>query len=297
MKKFLVSLTLLGMAGTSVYAQEIDLKPFAIMQENQALTPGKPISGTGVINNLPAPADSIQGAIIFTIDSSGGILTAADTFAFFGPWSTMNAQGQMSFNRGFSLDGSDIDAGANGKTIFYLDNSWVPTTDSIESLLNIPYFEEHGIGNPFEDMLYRRSELVSGQTYGWYAHMRPYPNWNEGTFTDPDQTNNWSYTPVIWQAGTSIGELLSRTRYTPLEVYPNPTTDKLNFALTFSKANRSTVARVIDVNGRVLHAKALGGASSGTRQYFCNVEQLPVGNYTLQVITDNAIYISKFVRK
>jgi len=306
MRKILTSMALVAIGATAnVQGQEIDLKPFAIMNTNQLLTGGKGITTTGitmtvtgnVVNIAPGPADSIQGFLAYAIDSSGGVLTTADSFAFFGPWSTMGTDGTVPFNRGFSLSGTDIDAGTTGASIFFLDNSWVATTDSIKTLLNVQYFEEHGIGNPFEDMLYRRSELVVGNTYGWYTHMRPYPNWEEGSFTDPDQTNNWSYTPVIWQGGVGIKELLSNTHYTALEVYPNPTVDQLNFKLEFAKANKSTVIRVLDIVGRALNSKAMGASASGTQQFSYNVAQLPAGTYSLQVITDHEIYISKFVKK
>lgn len=298
MKKILTSLALIGAIGTGAYAQEVDLRAFAIMIPNQVLGPNKPISNTGIINNLPAPADSIQGAILYGIDSSGGTFLTTDTFQFFGPWVAMGTDGTMGFYRGFSNSGNDVVAGPNGTILSYLGNDWVASTDSIKTLLNLQYFEEHGVDNLFEDMLYRRSELVAGQTYGWYAHMRPYPSWAEAPYVDPDHNNNWGYTPVIWQGGTtSIQELLSSTHYTPLTVYPNPTVEQLNFKLEFAKANKSTIVRVLDLGGRSLNSKAMGGANAGTQEYSYNVAKLPAGSYTLQVITDNAIYTSKFVKK
>lgn len=298
MKKILTSLALIGAFATGSHAQEVDLKPFAIMIPNQVLGPNKPISNTGIINNQPAPADSIQGAIIYGVDSAGGNFLSTDTFIFFGPWVAMGDDGTMSFYRGFRGNGDDVDATDGYAIISYLGNDWVATTDSIKTLLNIQYFEQNGVGHPFEDMLYRRSELVNGQTYGWYAHMRPYPNWDDAPYVDPDPTNNWGYTPVIWQAGTtSIQELLSSTHYTPLAVYPNPTVEQLNFKLEFAKTNKSTVVRVLDLSGRALSSKAMGGANAGTQEYSYNVSKLSAGTYTLQVITDNAIYTSKFVKK
>lgn len=299
MRKILTSLALVGAIGTAGYAQEnIDLRPFAVMIPNQVLNAHTPITTTGMVNTLPVPVDSIQGAIVYAIDSSGGVLTNTDTFAFFGPWSVMSTTGTVPFNVGYSLDGSDIDAGTTGTSIFYLNNSWIPNTDSINTLLNVQYFEENGIGNPFEDMLYRRSEFVDGQTYGWYAHMRPYPNWDEGSFIDPDQTNNWDYTPVIWQGGTtSAKDLLANQHYSSLEVYPNPAVEKLNFKLDFTKMNKSTVVRVLDLSGRSLNSKFMGSAEPGTKEYSYNIETLPAGTYTLQVITDNSISVAKFVKK
>ncbi len=209
----------------------------------------------------------------------------------------MGTDGTMGFYKGFRSNGDEVDATDGYAVISFLGNDWVATTDSIKTLLNVQYFEEHGVGNPFEDMLYRRSELVAGQTYGWYTHMRPYPSWDEASYTDPDRTNNWSYTPVIWQGGVGIKELLSNTRYTALDVYPNPTVDQLNFKLEFAKANKSTVVRVLDISGRALSSKAMGASATGTQQFSYNVAQLPAGSYSLQVITDHAIYVSKFVKK
>jgi len=268
------------------------------MIPNQELNPGEPITVTGVVNNNPAPADSIQGAIIYGIEANGGTLIGnIDTFVFFGPWSEMSAEGTVPFNIGFSQDGNDIVADTAYTPIFFLGNDWVPMTDSIKTLLNVQFFEENGVGHPFEDMLYRRSELVDGQTYGWYTHMRPYPNWDEGTFTDPDQTNNWDYTPVIWRTGTtSLTELLKNTKYTDIALYPNPAVDQVSFSIEFPKANKSTVARVLDVSGRAVKSKAYG-AGSGTQKYTMDVASLPAGIYSLQIICDNVIYHGKFVKK
>jgi hypothetical protein len=297
MRKILTSLALVGAMGSVSYAQEnIDLRPFAVMINNQVLNGHKFITNTGIINTDPAPADSIQGAILYGIDSSGGTLTATDSFAFFGPWSVMGTDGTVPFNRGFSLNGNDIVADADGTIIFYLDNSWVSSTDSIQTLLNVQFFEQNGVGFPFEDMLYRRSEFVDGQTYGWYTHMRPYPNWDESTFVDPNQDNNWAYTPVIWQSGTSVKDLLANQHYSALNVYPNPAIDNINFKLDFTKANKSTVVRVLDLSGRSVSSKFMGSSDSGTKEFSYNIATLPAGSYTLQVITDNTISVAKFVK-
>src|SRR5690606_36211407 len=109
---------------------------------------------------------------------------------------------------------------------------------------------------------------------------------------------NWTYTPVIWQGNPSgITELLNNTHYTPLEIFPNPTTDQVSFKLTFDKANKSTVVRIMDINGRVLNSKSLGSAPAGTQQYSVDVSTLPAGKYSIQVITTHTISVEKFVKK
>ncbi|WP_118974837.1 T9SS type A sorting domain-containing protein [Taibaiella koreensis] len=296
MKKNLTLLALLCSLGSISYAQQtsVDLAPLAIMNPNQILSPGRPISPTGYVNP-PAPADSIPGIVLFTIDTASGDLTTADTFLFIVPRSVLNTDGTVALFRG-SITEDVIGRPDSYSPIFYLGGDWLCNVDTIQTLFNFNAFAEGK--RLFKDILVRRSEFVDGQTYGWYAHMRPYPDWVAGSFTDPDTSNNWSYTPIIWKNNTnSIEELIKGTKYTPLEVYPNPTADKLNFVLEFSKNNKGTVARVTDINGRNVKMISLGSSISGKQQFSLDVADLRTGNYSLQVITDNAIYVQKFVRK
>lgn len=304
MKKILTLMAATAISGVVANAQTIDLAPEALMIPNQVLESSKGITTTPYTNggDTTGTNDSIPGIIYYGIDSGGGTLTAEDTFQFIGPWSDLNDDGTMGFNIGYSLDGDDVVADTSYGMIFYLNNSWIESTDSINTLLNIDYFEANfvdsgGVGLPFEDMLYRRSELVNGQTYGWYTHCRPYPAWDDANYDDPNKLNNWYYTPVIWNANvTGLHDLISNTHYTPLKIYPNPTIDKLSFQLTFDKMNKSTVVRVLDINGRNIFSHNLG-SGNGTQDYSVDVQSLAPGNYQLQVITDHTISVEKFVKQ
>lgn len=299
MKKILTSLALLGCITSVSYAQDIiDLRAFAIMNLNQPINTNTPISPTGLINNNPAPADSIQGVVLLAVDVNSVPLTDNDTFLFMCPNNVLNSDGTVGMFRGTPND--IVEPDTTWAPIFYL--GFLNNTDSINTLLNITNFENDS--TLFADNLVRREEFVVGQTYGWYGHIRPYPSWTSASYMDPDenklpnQMNNWSYTPVIWQGGgTSIKDIIKNTQYSSLDFYPNPTIDKIYFKLDFAKANKSTVVRVLDISGRSLNSKSLGSAGAGTQEYSYNVENLPAGTYTLQVITDNAISVGKFVKK
>jgi len=302
MKKILTSLGLLGLAAGAYAQPVVDLTATALMETNQILGPSQPLTVTPyVTGDASGINDSIPAFIAYGIDSAGGTLMVGDTIQFLGPWAVVNEDGTMGFNI-FAPTEADISADTGYAGIVYIPSTWFETTDSINSLLDIDSFEAYfepygGVGIPFESIVLRRSELVNGETYGWYTHVRPYPSWEEAPYVDDDPMNNWVYTPVIWQANTSISDLLSNTHYTPLEIYPNPTVDQLSFKLTFDKANKSTVVRIMDINGRVLSSKSLGSAPVGTQQYSVDVSALPAGNYSIQVITTHAISVEKFVKK
>lgn len=297
MRKFFTSLVALGGLGVVAHAQvlpgEVDLETRAIMIENQVLNPGVKISYYSYVNEQPANADSIPAALIYGIAPDGGIFPEADTFLILNPQRELNADGTMGFYVGMNHQGVEIEAGPTFTPIVtYVDA--VENTDSINTLLKISFFEENAEPGLFADMMVRRSELVDGQTYGYYCHMRPYPSWEEANYTDPRRRNNWSYTPVIWNGGgTSLAELVKKTQYTPVEIFPNPSTDKISFNIEVAPENRSTVVRVLDNMGRVVSSQAYKGAGSS---YSVDVAAFAAGTYHLQVICDRAIFINKFVK-
>ncbi len=304
MKKILTSLALLGAMTMGAYAQTVDLSAQALMIPDQELNPGVPLSSSYYFNggDLGALNDSIPAYIGYGIDSAGGTLPMNDTIQFLGPWSVLNADSTMGFNI-YADTLADISADTGYAGIVSVPTTWFETTDSINTLLNIPYFDSNfvdydGINLPFINMVVRRADLVNGNTYGWYTHVRPYPSWDDAPYVDTNHLNNWAYIPVIWQGNPSgLTELLNNTHYTPLEIYPNPTTDQLSFKLNFDKANKYTVARILDLNGRALSSKYLGSAAAGTQQYSVDVSALPAGMYSIQVITERTISVEKFVKK
>lgn len=307
MKKIFTSLLALGGLGVTTHAQlpgEVDLEPRAIMINDQILTPGLILSTESYFNQLPANNDSVPALIAYGIAPDGGTLETTDTFGFFGPWMEMSAEGTMGFHRGYAVQGNEVTGGPDWTVLMTLGSDWVRTTDSINTLLNIEFVAQNGIGEnggmgqgyPFEDILLRRSELVNGQTYGWYTHMRPYPSWEEASYVDPNKSNNWNYTPIIWNGGgTSLADLVSKTNYTHIDVYPNPSVDKINFSLDIDPNNRSTVIRVLDNTGRVVISKFYDKGSMSNEQSL-DVSSFAVGTYQLQVICDRAIYVSSFVK-
>lgn len=294
MKKIFTSLSLaaVGLAGAvSANAQErdLDLEPRALMEENQVLT-RKAISPSPYLGE-PVSADSIPGIIWFGIAANGGTMLENDTFSIITPNVSMNDDGTIQIP-GIIYDGLDREADTVWSRVYYYGSPAVMHTDSINTLLNIEFYVDSG-ASLFESMLYRRSELVEGQTYGWYAHMRPYPGWIGAQYVDLNQSNNWHYTPVIWNAGLSIKDLLKNTSYTPIDVYPNPATDKISFNVDVDASNKSIVVRVLDNLGREVYAK---NHKDGNRNLSVDISKFAAGNYNLQVICDRAIFASKFIK-
>ncbi len=293
MKKIFTSLLALGGLGIVANAQNVDLAPRVLGAPNQGFFNGKHISPSGLVNSNPIPTDSASGALSLGIGAGGGTLLGTDTFAFFGPWSEMSAEGTVGFSAGLTNGGADIVGVAGSWTsIYYLGGDNITSIDSINTLLNIESFV---VGEPFETLLSRRSELVNGNVYGWYTHMRPFPNWSEGSFTDADDTNNWAYIPVIWQSNTtSIAEMFANS-YTLVDVFPNPTVNNISMKVNIADGNKSTVLRIIDATGREISSKQLG-ATSGDQSFTSDVSNLPAGIYNMQVICQKAIYVGKFVK-
>lgn len=295
MKKIFTSLLALTGFGlmTASAQRDVDLAPQVFGAPRQGFFDGKHISPTGLINSQPIPTDSASGVLVLGIGEGGGTLLGTDTFLFFGPWRPMNDDGTMGFNVGFPNNEEDVEGSVGSfASIFYLGGDNITSIDSINTLLNIDSFT---VGLPFETLLSRRSELVVGNVYGWYTHMRPYPNWLDAVYSDPDQSNNWSYIPVIWQSNTtSVAEMFANS-YTPVDVFPNPTTSNVSMKVNIVDGNKFTVLRIIDQTGREISSKRLG-ATSGEQTFTSDVANLPAGMYNMQLICEKAIYVGKFVK-
>lgn len=287
MKRIYATLALLGAAVTGAFAQDVDLMTIPIIDSNYNMPPtGQPFSITGIFEAGTPGGDSITAAVLFAVNP-GSVLAVGDQVFYMGPDATLNDEGSAT---GWLYTTAEDDIIPEDVPItFAIARCFV--SDSIQTLLNIENFEADS--SFFVDILVKRENLVEGQTYGWYGYCSPYPN---DAYEDGDGSNNLTYTPIIWGEGSSIDEL-KNPKLTPLEIFPNPTTDNVSFEITFADANKSTIARILDMNGRVLSTTNFGKTAVGKRTHSVNVANLPTGMYSLQVVTDHSISVEKFVKK
>lgn len=290
MKRIYMTLALLGAAVSGAFAQDgVDLLVFPVIDSNYNMPPtGKPFSLTGVFEAGVPGGDSVTATVIYAVGPESMLLTGEQAW-FIAPDATLSDSGFVS---GWVYTApEDIVGDGELAMPFALSANGLPISDSIRTLLNIENFEADS--SFFVDLLVKRSALVVGNTYGWYGHVRPWPS---GAYVDSNGA--FEYIPIVWGgSGTSLPELVKNTKYTPLEIFPNPTTDNVNFELEFADANKSTIARVLAINGRVVSTTNFGKTAPGTRKHSVDVSSLPAGMYSLQVITDHAISVEKFVKK
>jgi hypothetical protein len=287
MKRIYMTAALLGALATGASAQNVDLLTIPVIDSNYHMPPtGKPFTLTGIFDtNIPG-GDSITASLLYAI-APGSFLVNGDQVFVLGPFATVSSEGAI--GRVFTASEDIIPEDVN--LVFAV--APITISDSINTLLNIPNFEADSTF--FVDLLVPRQSLVVGQTYGWYGLCRPHP---QGAYADSFRDNNFRYIPIIWGgSGTSIADMINKPTLTPLSIYPNPTVDNISFELQFSKANKSTVVRVLDIKGSAISTTSFGNAGVGAKKYSVNVAQLPAGMYSLQVITDNSISVEKFVKK
>jgi len=285
MKRIYASLALFGAAITGSYAQSVDLLSIPIIDTNYNMPPtGQPFSLTGIFEAGTPGGDSITAAVLYAV-APGSVIVAGDQAWFIGPDATLSDEGVS----GWIYTAPEDIIPEDVPITFTV--SPTPVSDTIQTLLNIENFENDSTF--FVDLLVKREDLEEGQTYGWYGFIRPYP---DDAYEDGDFTNNFMYVPIIWGEGLSVNEL-KNPKLTPLEIFPNPTAENVNFEITFIDANKSTIARVLDINGRVLSTTNFGKTAPGKRIHSVSVANLPAGMYSLQVVTDHSISVEKFVKK
>jgi hypothetical protein len=289
MKRIYASLALLGgVIGTTTAQVSTNYVTIPIIEENVELySTGQAFSLAGIFDEEVPGGDTMSATVVFGL--AGGFNMYAGDAAFYAvPSSKLDADGSL---WGWVYTAPEDIINEDETLVYPFAVAPLQVSDSIFTLLNIENFEADS--SSFAALLVKRANLENGKTYGWYGYIAPNDDLEESDWND-----NFQYIPVIWKDGVNgLGDLLRNTKNTPLEIYPNPTVDQVSFEINFTKSNNSTVARVLDVTGRVVSATNLGAASAGATKYSVNVSQLPAGTYSLQVITDHTISVEKFVKK
>ena len=114
-----------------------------------------------------------------------------------------------------------------------------------------------------------------------YLRLSPSGQYNAGPSTIAARTD----TPT--RSGFSDTEMSPSVR-----VYPNPTTDQLDFVL----GNEPTSLRVTDLQGKVVYAKMLSASSDQKIQHHLDVSSWKTGTYIYQVRTGQGVIMGKIVK-
>ncbi|RQO30110.1 hypothetical protein DBR32_11020 [Taibaiella sp. KBW10] len=287
MKRIYATAALLFALFSGSYAQQVDLWALPIIDSMV----GVPATGQGLsfysLRTGTAPTnDSLAAGCFYGIGGRGVGLTAGNQIAFADPTSDISSAG-LSFwvTSPFT---QDIDTG----NLITYDRSLL-ASDSISSLLNIQNYLADSL--TYASLMVPRASLVTGQVYGFYAHVRPYP-FSGADYSDTMRDDNFLYVPIKWNVTTGIKDLLN-PQYASMDVYPNPAVQSVAFEIKKEKSTKMVVARVMDITGKVVKTVSYGSAPAGLQKYNLDLGELATGQYSIQVITDTEIYMQKFVKK
>lgn len=114
-----------------------------------------------------------------------------------------------------------------------------------------------------------------------------------GPINDADLSNNKNCTTIYILNNNGTGIFTPSIKSEAISIYPNPTSDDINFEYNFDKVATATV-RVIDLLGRTVITKDYGTQNVGNSKFTINVADLPNGLYTLEMVTDGKRAVSKF---
>ena len=133
--------------------------------------------------------------------------------------------------------------------------------------------------------------FTAGERYFWYTRVVAFES---STYTDDNADNDLAGFPLYWCNLPDPASILNMSTATNINVYPNPTKGSLNFSYDFEKSSAVT-ANVYDVTGRMVATQDFGTQNAGTQVFTLNVANLPNGNYSLELNTQNNKGVSKFV--
>lgn len=280
---------LLALFTGSAQAQDlVDLEAVVIMDPNTGIpATGQGISYLSVINGQAPTNDSIAAATLAGVTGNGLGMVQGNQFFFVDPTCALAPSGGV-FGYAPQLN-QDIDTGQ----LFFVDRN-LTASDSITLLLNVAVFESD-TATMWSSLVVPRANFVQGQTYGFFSYVTEWPQ-TGADYVDTLRGNNWAYVPIVWDVNTSLKDMLNR-KYASMDIYPNPATDNVSFEINNLKTTKATTVRVMSVTGRVVKTENYGAAPVGNQKYSMNLSDLAAGQYSIQVITDNEIYMQKFIKK
>ena len=117
--------------------------------------------------------------------------------------------------------------------------------------------------------------------------------WNTGTFGGDALQE---YTPLVrmftWPTQTDTKELLSENN--KINLFPNPTTDKLNVSFDLEKTEQAVLVRIIDMSGKILKERDFIDIKKETVSM--DVHDIPNGVYNIQIQTIGNYRTMRFVK-
>ncbi len=116
------------------------------------------------------------------------------------------------------------------------------------------------------------------------------------TYEDADTTNNSSCSNISLveedTSGTGIINVNVDSRE-PLNIYPNPATDKINFAVTVQQSVAASIT-VTDMTGRAIITEAFGTIVAGKQEELSlDVAALPAGMYFVTLHAGERSFVGK----
>lgn len=202
----------------------------------------------------------------------------------------------------FKIKNNGPDALITGDTIIYGGPWDEPTLVSVATLPGVfnvgdSLVQEEMIpGEDFvklfdpESETYVSAPFVHGKTYYLVIQSGGHPEIK--SWSDPVQDNNFGVVEITWDCDISVfNPGLTKNE---INVYPNPTSNAINFNYNFDKVSNVATARVIDMTGRVVMTQEFGQQAAGSHFFNVNTNELPNGIYTLEFVTDNNRGVSKF---
>lgn len=115
------------------------------------------------------------------------------------------------------------------------------------------------------------------------------------TYADADTTNNTTCSSISLvddTAGTSIINVNVDSRE-PLNIYPNPATDKINFAVTVQQSVAASIS-VTDMMGRSIMTQEFGTIVAGKQEELSlDVAALPAGMYFVTLHAGERSFVGK----
>ena len=293
MKKIYASIAVVFAVISGAQAQvalpQVDLLALPVIDSNTVLpATGKGISWYSLTNSV-SPGDSISALVGGYLGNDGVGLQVGDQWFFTGVGATLSPTG--------GVFGSVYTVGASGpidtSTFICLDRD-ITVTDSINTLGNITNIEADS--TTWISLLVPRASLIPGHVYGWFSYIAVWPQDGSAAYRDTIRGNNFAYIPVYWvNNGVGINEAVS-TKYDQLALYPNPANNTVSFDLDLKKASQSMVVRVLDITGRAVLTESTGFVGEGKSSHKLDIAKLPVGSYSIQVITEYNISATKFVK-
>lgn len=283
MKRIYLTLGAVVALATGAFAQHADLSGLVDMTQFECLNAGTTLyPNDTTINGTDQPVGA------FGVGNNGpDQIDANSTIMMIMPICDVSSTGAQVISPTVS---QDAPAGSVAIALSYFP------IDSIHTLLNIDSFEAGA--NQFSSLLVPKSQLVDGETYGFYVYVIGVgSDPNSPDNVDDSMQNNFVYVPVKWHCedngGTGVNEMIEEAAQ-HINIFPNPAQNELHFKYGFIKATTQATARVIDMTGRVILSQELGKQQFGTKEFDMNISSLSAGNYLLEISTGYMNAVGKF---